>query len=189
MATVTTEVEIYNMALAHLGSDKIDAVTDTSRRAKVMNTFYPTVRDSLLASHPWNFAMKRVELAKLSAAPLYEWDSQFQLPSDLLRVWDEDFVEGSDWVREGNVLLADEDEANINYIFRQEDVTKYSGPFVEALALKLAHAGCYAITQSRTLKNDLLGEFRISVAEARSFNGQESEGDEVEANDWANQRF
>lgn len=57
-----TAASIANQALRHLGDEKILGLDDTERRAVILNEYYETARDYVLAEHPWNFAMKRARL-------------------------------------------------------------------------------------------------------------------------------
>jgi hypothetical protein len=55
---------ICNSALSKIGAAKIDALTDVNKRATLCNQQYSILRDELLRSHPWNFAIKRKYLSK-----------------------------------------------------------------------------------------------------------------------------
>ena len=82
----TTEVDLCNRALLLLGASTITSITgaDISSRAVACSIIYPPLRDALLAMHPWRFATGKVQLARLSAAPVNEWKYAYQLPSDLI---------------------------------------------------------------------------------------------------------
>jgi hypothetical protein len=58
-----TDVSIANMALSHVGQhNQIAALSDSTEAARQCNLHFEPVRDALLRSHPWNFAVKRVRL-------------------------------------------------------------------------------------------------------------------------------
>src|SRR5262249_37444710 len=59
---LTTATQIVNQALRHLGDESVLGLDDTTRRAQIVEEYYPTARDYVLEEHPWNFAMKRVTL-------------------------------------------------------------------------------------------------------------------------------
>lgn len=62
-----TNEDIANSALSKLGADEIVSLSsDTSRRAKLANRQFAKTRSKLLRSHPWNFAMKRQFLLKVT---------------------------------------------------------------------------------------------------------------------------
>ena len=79
---MATEVSICSNALRKLGDDPITSLTEDTERARLCNAFYESSRDSLLRSHPWNFAITRATLAKLSSTPAYGFAYQYALPTD-----------------------------------------------------------------------------------------------------------
>ena len=66
---MATEVDICNLALAHLGDDATIASIkppEGSAQAEKAARFYPIARDTLLDMHTWNFAMKRATIPSVS---------------------------------------------------------------------------------------------------------------------------
>lgn len=59
-----TVENICNSALTKIGAATISSISDTNKRALLCNEQYAKLRDDLLRSHPWNFAIKRAYLAK-----------------------------------------------------------------------------------------------------------------------------
>ena len=83
---MATEVDICNLALAHLGDDATIATIkppEGSAQAEKAARFYPIARDSLLEMHTWNFASKRGSLA-LTTVTLDQWDYAYQAPADMM---------------------------------------------------------------------------------------------------------
>lgn len=81
---MASEVDIANLALAHLGDNATVASIDPpegSAQAEHCARFYPIARDSLLEMHNWNFSMKRAVLAQVST-PWTEWQYAYAMPSD-----------------------------------------------------------------------------------------------------------
>lgn len=55
-----TKTEIASLALSHIGARPLaDIATDTTQQALVANQWFTAAQDEALASHPWNFAIKR----------------------------------------------------------------------------------------------------------------------------------
>jgi hypothetical protein len=138
----TSETEICNIALGHLGEAPITSLDEDSKAARACNLHYALTRDELLRAHRWNFAKTRLVLTELAEAPAFTWAHQFQLPADCLRVVEFNDQEIGDWISEeyeieGRALLTDADAANIVYIKKEIDVSLYDPLFVQALALKL----------------------------------------------------
>lgn len=85
---MATEVDICNLALAHLGDTATVASIDPpegSAQAEHCSRFYPIARDGLLEMHPWGFATKRVQLAMLSEA-WGEWTYAYAQPNDAVNI-------------------------------------------------------------------------------------------------------
>ena len=63
---MATEVDICNLALAHLGDDATIASLsppEGSAQAEKAARFYPIARNTLLEMHTWNFASKAWKLS------------------------------------------------------------------------------------------------------------------------------
>lgn len=187
---MASEVDICNLALSKLGEQTIIALTEDSKSARVCNLFYSDTRDSLLRSHPWNFAIKRVELAKLTTTPIYGFDSEFQLPSDCLRVMYTDLQSSNqDFRVEGKKLLANSDSIRIEYISRVEDTTQFDASFVDALWMLLASRIAYNISDNNTLVDFLNSASDKAIQKAKAINGQEGIPYPTEADEWLNARL
>lgn len=184
----TSEVSICNSALGKLGAQRILSLEDNNDRAKLLKEQYPKLRDELLYAHPWNFAIGRVTLAETVAVPEYDWEHQFQLPTDCLRVLDSDLNRPGEWAVEDGKFMSQFSTAKIKYIKQVTDVSKFTAGFCEVLAYKIAADICYSITQSVTLRDQMLKEYKASLTHTRTFNGQESLGDRVYADSWLNSR-
>ncbi|WP_036840614.1 hypothetical protein [Pleomorphomonas oryzae] len=158
---MASTVSICNLALGHLGADKIDALSEASTEARACNRFYEQTLDALLAAGPpWRFARAATVLAEISGnatvnATLGRWAHAYALPVDLIRIRE---VRPSDDVTSGAVLpgdLQDDDggspyeltgdrlycnlsPAVLHYIRRVDDPSKFPPLFVEALSWHLA---------------------------------------------------
>jgi hypothetical protein len=157
------ETSICNLALAKLAIPPIMALTDDSAQAHFCSRFYNETRDEVLASHRWNFAMRRGQLVKLAEAPAFEWLFAYQLPVDCLRVVQlngyEQTQRESEFTIEGRTLLTNDDAARIRYISRVEDGMLYPPLFVDALATKLAAKLSGPLTGSRSMPSELIKEY------------------------------
>jgi len=176
---MATEVSICSNALRKLGDDPITSLTEDTERARLCNAFYETARDSLLRSHPWNFAITRATLAQLSTTPAYGFAYQYALPTDpyCLRVLE---MEYQDYIFKienlatvGRVLLSDESTAKILYVGRITDTALFDSLFVDTLTAHLALKLAYPITNSVTLQAQMQKLYQLKLSEARSVDGQE----------------
>ena len=176
---MATEVSICSNALRKLGDDPITSLSDNTERARLCNGFYEPARDSILRSHPWNFAITRATLAQLSSTPAYGFSYQYALPTDpyCLRVLE---MEYQDYIFKiehlagtGRVLLTDESTAKILYIGKITDTAQFDSLFVDTLTAKLALDLAYPITNSVKVQENMFNLLQQKLSLARSVDGQE----------------
>ena len=84
MATGDTSVSICSDALVMLGAATISAFDEGTDTATACDRLYPDIRDNLLSTYQWSWSLKKVQLARLSTAPVGEWKYAYQLPGDML---------------------------------------------------------------------------------------------------------
>lgn len=187
---MTSEVQICNMGLAKIGEAKITNLTDDNRVARACNLIYEDIRDAVLRAHPWNFAMKRVELAQLTSTPAFGFAYEYQLPSDYLKVVQMD-PQGQDikYKIEGSKLLSDEGTVYILYISKVTDPTEYDSVFREILATRLGAELAFLINNDKDLKEMLLEEYMLKIGEGRSLDAQEDTADVIEESTWLTSRY
>ncbi len=186
--SIASDVDIVNQAIVKVGAETISSLSDSTEVARVFNRIYERVRNDLLYSHPWNFAIKRISIAADATVPIFNWANRFALPSDCLRVLSTDLDDPEEWHVEGAYVVANASTLKIEYIAKVTDVTKYSAGFIEVLSAKLAADACYSLVQSVTLRQQLKDEYKESLRQARSFDAQEAAGDRVYADSWLNAR-
>lgn len=168
----SSEVQICNNALIKLGADTITSLSDDTKPARLCNKMYSIVRDDLLRSHPWNFAIVRSGLAQLSATPAFGYSYQYQLPGDCLRVLRIKDT-NAEYRIEGRKLLTDENTVNLIYIKKVTDVTQFDANFADLVALKLASELAYNITNNASLSQGMVDLFERRLRRAKMNDAQE----------------
>jgi len=171
--------DIANLALYRIGADKITALTDDNERARACNEFYTHARDEVLVmtKKGWNCAKRRVQLTAEGTEPTFDYDYQYRLPEDCLRVLHPSDEGGSnvrvDWERRGDYLLLNDDECYLVYIYQLTDVTKMSPLLVKAISLQLASCICTRIKQSSSLKQDVDKDLLVTIMLAEGIEASE----------------
>ena len=116
-----------------------------------------------------------------NTSPDYEWDYQYELPSDYLRlikVYEDDGTDGAEYRYkiEGTRILTNYDTMNINYVYRVTDPTLFSDMFSEVLILRLALK--LVIPLKGAVQDAFFAgiaeELKIREAHARVVDGQEN---------------
>jgi hypothetical protein len=169
-----SETIIVNMAFARIGSKRInDITTDKSIEAIQARTQYEQTRDALLRSFEWSFAKARATLSEDTATPDFDYDHQFILPDDYLRMVEVE--ENKHFSIEGKRVLTNKTTMQIEYIKRVIDPTEFDPLFVEVLVLHLAlkFINPLAGTNMVNVLADIRGELRVLTARARVISRQE----------------
>jgi len=174
-------VDICNIALSHVGGGRIVSLNDSTEEAAQCSLHYQFARDKVLGEREWTFAVTRRELAQVSRSPNFGYPAQFQVPSDAIRVLNcydgPDYtaldINGLDWHKEGETIVADSEQLWCRYLARVEDPNKFTAGFIEAVATYLAHKICVPLTQNRGMSNDLLSLYEMELAKAATTDGMQ----------------
>lgn len=135
--------------------------------------------------HPWNFAIKRAELAASATAPTFRYLKAYPLPSDCLRVltvykshdWKVEVVDGD------RCIIGDLDSPiYLKYVADITDDTKWDPSFQQAFVYKLAANMSYALVPDMNIRRDLLQQFLIQLDMARTIDGTEDIEDDWGSN-------
>jgi hypothetical protein len=189
-------VDICNGALNQLGASTILTLTEDSKNARLCNSRYTQVRDSLFRSHPWNCLVKRVELARDTEVPSWGFSYQFTLPADCLRVLtilNYDY----DYKVEGRKIVANHGTVKIQYVARIEDPNQYDELLRETISAALAADIAYAVTSSNPVASNMYNLFQEKLKEARfvdategyNTNPDNGQADVVGASTFVNSRY
>lgn len=189
---MASEVEICNRALQRLGAKRITSLTDDSRNARSCNASYFVLRDAELRAHPWSFSIKRAQLAADATAPLFEKARSFTLPSDSLRLYEDDpevTANNKDWLIEGDKILTDDTAPlDIRYVRQVTDPNKMDVLFREALSARIAFELAEEITQSNAKKAAGLEAYKEAIANARRTNAIEKTSEKPPEDTWVTVR-
>lgn len=200
---MTSELDIYNLALTRIGHEPVSSLTEASKGADRCRLHYPAMRDAVLRAHPWNFAIRRAALAQLSFTPAFEFTYAFALPTDpyCLKVLRtsyeaEGYSSTSVYGYPGLVgygampieyrietvsidgtdvraLLCNESSMSIEYIARITDTSQYDALFVDALAARLAAEIAIAMTDNHAASRTMMEFYQMKLSEARVVDAQE----------------
>uniref|UniRef100_A0A6M3XLV0 Putative tail tubular protein n=1 Tax=viral metagenome TaxID=1070528 RepID=A0A6M3XLV0_9ZZZZ len=170
-----SEVQICNLALLKFGTLTITELGPLTKESRACAVFYPLLRDQLVYSHPWNFAMKRADIsAPLADTPAFEWDYAYTLPADCMRVW-ELYGTDAEWVVESGQLLTNLDkEIYIRYIRQVTTTGNFNPSFVNCLGTLLGAELAAKLAGDNKLRISLLEELhKIQLPAAYVLNAME----------------
>lgn len=189
---MASEVGIVNVALRMLGAKRIAALTDDNENAKRANDVYEPLRDYLMRSHVWNFAVKRRKLGQLATAPTYEYDYAYQLPSDWLRTVEvHDNSAGTHqaiYRIEESKVLSDAPDIWLRYVAKITDPNQMTGDFRHTLSCLIARDLALPVTNSNTVRQEMKDEFKKVFRQARSADSIEDFPDSFPEGSWSTAR-
>ena len=171
---MATRVSICSNALLLLGGKTINSLDEGTDRASLASNLYDSVRDSLLRSHPWNCAVKRVILAPDTETPAFDYSAQFTLPGDWLKTISvgPDGYE-VDYKHESGKVLANGTSLALRYISRNDNEATWDSMLVHAMELKMAAEMAYPITGSASMADLMNGKLLQHLKAARAVDGQD----------------
>ena len=172
------------MALAKIGAGRInnlDDSTESSPQAIQCRLHFEQTRDALIRSHWWGFASARASLSQDTVDPDFEYDNQFILPNDFVRlksVYGDNGTDTGDlrttFAIEGDRLLTNESSIDIRYIKKVTDPTKFDTLFIEVLVLKLALKIISLAGANPKLMETITTELRLTMPQVRAIDRQET---------------
>lgn len=188
----SSNTEIANLAISHLGTGKEIASLDTekSEEASAVRRVFSNARDSVLRDCNWPFATVIASLGLVAESPNTEWDYSYRYPSDCInfrrilsgirndtRQSRVPYRLGRDAT--GLLIFTDEASAVCEYTIREEDVSRFASDFEMALSLRIAFLVAPRLTSGDPgkLRQSLQQEYlyQISLARAAAYNEEQSE--------------
>lgn len=199
---MASTIDICNLALAHLGEiPSISSIDppEGSAHAEKCERFYPIARDAALEMRNWSFALKRVQLAMIPGNTNTQWGFKYAIPSDMIRPiaiphagfgFNPEFIpwaagpgrpNSSDFTTEGDYLFTNADDAELVYLYRLTDVTKFTPLFVNSVAWLLASYLAGAITRDMDIKQWCYSMFEreLSLSAQSMANGSQTTNNHV----------
>jgi hypothetical protein len=186
-------VSIANLAASKIGEDdQIRAPDADTHLARSVRAVWDMVRRATLRDHPWNFAIRRDQLAAEALASVpYPWAYSYPLPATNVRLLEVLNVQArSDYQLEGRSILTN--VAGPLYIRFVSDVVEpalWDDAFVEAFACRLAFQVADRITGDRGRKADCWSSYRAALSEAKRVDARENPAIAHEATSWETARW
>ncbi|MFI3241497.1 MAG: hypothetical protein R3Y43_02905 [Alphaproteobacteria bacterium] len=171
-----TDIDICSNALIRIGGSSISSFEESTAEAEVAKNLYSIIKNSLISSYPWNFALRQQKLNKLEEAPIADFQYAYFLPTDCLRVISAGYdnrTRGLSYVISENKLYSNVNDIVIQYVASVEEESMPSF-FVEMLIGKLASDFCLSLTESTSRAEFLLKRFEDDFKRAKLIDAQQS---------------
>ena len=170
-----TDVSLCSKALLKIGAQTITSFEDGTAESEVSANLYPLVRDSLLSSYPWSFAVSQKRLARLDMTPVADYSYAYQLPTDYLRIISAGTGsrgKGAEYRVYENKIYTNNDELIITYISRVDE-SVFPTFFQDALVASLAYEFCLPLTESTSRAEHLQKRAEETIKQARLTDSQQ----------------
>ena len=189
---MSTDVQICNMALSHIGISSILSFTENSKAARECSRLYAVNRDSVLEDHKWGFATKDVTLSLLANEEPLGWTYAYTYPPDCAKAREIyrgalsspsatadpgsvpkiDFeVRGTNDLT-GRLIATNEESASLIYTGKVTSTVLFSAKFVTALSAKLASVLAFPLRADRAIATEWANAYvrLLLVAESKDSN-------------------
>lgn len=144
MASGDTALKVCSDSLLLLGARPISSFNEGTDSSNLCDRLYTDIKRSTLQMYPWSFSMKKVQLARTVNTPVNEYKYEYVLPSDMLgairKAYNSNAVgvdSFSDWVIQGDKLLANAESIYIDYQYLVDE-DKMPSYFIQLLKYMMA---------------------------------------------------
>lgn len=180
---MTTDLSICNAALVLVGDNQIQSFDDSSRAARLCSALYETTKLSLLQKNPWIFTLEQIQLARTVNTPLFDYDYEYQLPTNSLRVIKTDAI-NQDYRIHKDKLFANVDTIEI---LHQIDPGEQAFPayFTRALELRMAELLAAALMQDETYSRLMNEKYLLAIREARAIDAAQDPNQTISSEEFS----
>lgn len=169
------DVALCSRALMRIGCAPIASFDDGTAESEIAAALYAPARDALLSAYGWSFATGQMQLLKLEAAPLGDYENAFALPNDFLRAVSAGVASrgrGARYRLSRGTLHTDANEVLLTYVFRPDEA-EFPPFFTAALIARLAAEFCIPLTESTSRAEALMRLAQDEFRAAKSIDAQQ----------------
>lgn len=193
-------ISLCNIALSHIGQAPIITLLDSNERARKCSIFYANIRDMVLSDSSWGFATRIAALTEYSSDTVAGWDFVYAFPSDCVnarKVYlsnsdpdpkSNDFKIVFSFTRSTKIIVANIEDAYIEYTARVDDPAIYDPLFVKAFTYKLASELAIALIGDKDLSIKLAQLYSLTLSEAMRVNKVQDKTSGHQANTFVDAR-
>lgn len=187
---MTSKTEIAARAMIRIGSQVVsDFDAENSEPARVCRTLFPTVVRAELRRQAWSFALARANLAVTLDTPPADYDTVYNLPTDLLRLvrirsgWvfsplreapDTDPIPGFE-INGRKLFINDSGSLPVQYVRDlSSDLSEWDAAFIDAVVYRLALDAAPTLTKmGEDKRRGIKQDYKDALSEARRTNAIE----------------
>jgi hypothetical protein len=172
---VSDKVLLCSQALVMVGHPPVTTLEGPSAGQVVANTIYEATVTELLGMHRWRFATRALQLSRLVAEPVTEWDAAYDLPLECTIVHAlEVNQEGIEFDRYGQELHCNAGADDVVVLVEGFRALEAGWPlyFESLVRLKLASIFAIAVAESEEKAGIYEGKFMRQFNQAKLLDSQ-----------------
>lgn len=182
----SAKIEIANNALSELGEPPLSSLATVSLPAETVEVHYDDTLEDLLGKADWRFAVQKSSLSRDVLAPLNEWQYQYTLPAQFMRMVS--LYPRSDFELYGLKLYSNAPELACDFVQKVSE-SYFPPPFVRLVSLELAVRMCMTITGDVDLKTRLQSDARLQFGAALAADAMQRPNRRIEHAPFINCRY
>ena len=181
---MSNPIAICNSALLTLGANTINALSDTSLEGRACNAKWDIARKDLIRSHPWNFAVRRAQLAATVLGPEYQYSYKFTLPANALRLLEvftnyEYRIEGRD-ILTNDISNPNAPQIEIKYVSDVTDPSTWDANFTNVMVYRMAMELAYTLPGKNTMIEQMAMMYTSFLEQAKGVDASEDVEDPLD---------
>lgn len=198
----TTQIELYNLALGHLGAVRLHPTTGLTENRpdrRELDAVWASSKKLMLERAVWKFAIRTsMFTADPDISPDFGLAYAYGLPDDFVRLYliatdERQEDEDRSYRREGNTIYSDNSTLYVSYVSSGDaygyDLGKFTALYTRAFGYTLAEEACIPITKDKQLKRALTSDRKDAVSEAKRLEAVDERVKEKPMGSWLRARW
>jgi len=173
---MATDIEVSSNALVRIGANPISSFTEGGASGIAASNLYEITVKAVLSAYPWQCTKGKRQLARLTAAPLNDYQYAFQIPTGTLRVLR--VFEARDYKIFEDKIYANSDTLFIDYQYRAPET---SWPAYLQLLMEYKLASEFALTVTSNEEQNAIYEAKYDkyLKQAKALDAQQAPQDAI----------
>jgi hypothetical protein len=208
-----SQIDICNLALGQLGSHYITSLSDNTMESDTCRLNYDNALFAVLEDRDWSFTINEVQLVQIASPvpPLPpEYGQAYQFPDDCLLIkycflppaqslpggsllnqfaTSEQMVTRPPWNVMNGYICSNTSTLWARYIKKQEDPSKFTAQFVQALATRLAFEMAMPLTNKVEVQAQKAKEYEAKLMAASGRDGTQGTPQRIQVSTLTRSRY
>lgn len=168
---MASKIDIASNALILIGSSSIQSFDEAGSGATAAANLYDNIYCTMLAQHPWSFALRQQELNRLTLTPHADsgYKYAYQKPTDLIRFWQMRPQHRYEIIRD--YVYSNETKILATYVFKPDE-GDLPPHFVDALQYRLAADFSMIVTEDENKSTVMHEKYVRALTAAMTIDSQ-----------------